>query len=78
MTEGGKAFSLVEKVLSEADEGLFTINFTLFSPHLSLRDIFPTEGKTLNPQIFYAKYKFIVGLNPSVTASCATFPFRAY
>ena len=31
----------------EADEGLFTINFTLFSNHLSLRDIFPTKGKTL-------------------------------
>ncbi len=69
---------LGEKVLSESetDEGLFPIIFTLFSPHLSLRDIFPTEGKTLKPQIFYAKYKFIVALNPSVKPAVCHLPFQ--
>ena len=31
----------------EADEGYFLFKFRLFSTHLSLRDIFPTKGKTL-------------------------------
>ena len=28
------------------------------------------------PTIFSVKHKFIACMNPSVTASCATFPFR--
>ena len=73
-TEGlteGFAFSLVEKVLSEAKRmrGKSCLFLRCFPLICHLRDIFPTKGKTLKPQI----YKLSINLsdwnhNPSVTA----------